>query len=224
MRKFLLGILLCALCVIFTGCNTSTLDLVLENMAEVRYNVFSGEDDVVSLTFMSGKRENPYVVNGVCEKTVDFGLLTVKFKNDDLPTSANYRINADDLEYSGALEFNNYENTFLVDIQKIVSDDTNITVAVIVGSDIYEVTLISQTKAFEITWYTALQIAVEEMKEDLQNYVKNNTLDGEVYVKVIVDINNQFSNYYWYVCIVNSDGDTNAVIIDPTSGEVIAKK
>lgn len=224
MKKILLASIVVTIVFAFCGCGASTTDLALENMAEVRYNIFLGENETFVATFMSGKRESPYVVNGVCEKQVEFGMLTIKYKTSDMPTVAKYEVAIGDNVYSGNLEYNNYESTLMADIQHVVSDDANITVKVVTNSDEKTCTLDSKTKGMEITWRTALDIAMESLGDAVKSYISKGKFNGEVYVKIITDLNGSFDDYYWYVSIVGTNGKTNSVIINTKSGEVIAKK
>ena len=224
MKKIIIAIITTLVAFAFYGCGASQTDLALQNMAEVRYNVFSGENNVYVATFMSGKRESPYVVNGICEKQVEFGMVTIKYKTNDMPTVAQYELSVGDNIYKGNLEYNNYEGTLMVDIQKVVSDDAQISLKVITNVDEQICTLEPKTKGMEITWRTALDIALESLGDEAKSYISKGKMNGEVYVKIITDLNNSFDNFYWYVSIVGTNGKTNGVIIDPQSGEVIAKK
>lgn len=223
MKKTILVTLLAIITFAFCGCGASPTDLALENLAEVRYNIFSGENDTYVATFMSGKRETPYVVNGVCEKQVEFGMVTVKYRSPDMPTVAQYELTIGENTFKGNLEYNAYESTLMVDIQKVVSDDAQITLKVITNQDEKTCALQPKTKGMEITWRTALDIAIETFGDDFDAYVSKGTFNGEVYVKIITDLNGNFDDYYWYVSVVGTNGKTCSVIINPQSGEVIAK-
>lgn len=226
MRKlfFILMTTLTMVAVMLTGCGSNPVDLALKNLSEVRYNIFSGENDVFVATFMSGERETPYVVNGICEKRVEFGMLTVKYKTSDMPTIAKYKLLVGDNEYSGELEYNNYEKTLMIDINKVVSDDAKIVLQVITDIDNKECNLDAKTSDMEITWRSALDIAINAFGDDYNSYIAKGKLNGEIYVKIITDIAGNFDDYYWYVSIVGTNGKTNSVIINTKSGEIIAKK
>lgn len=223
MKKTILVTLLAIITFAFCGCGASSTDLALENLAEVRYNIFSGENDTYVATFMSGKRENPYVVNGVCEKQVEFGMVTVKYRLPDMPTVAQYELTIGENTFKGNFEYNAYESTLMVDIQKVVSDDAQITLKVITNQDEKTCALQPQTKGMEITWRTALDIAIKSFGADFDAYISKGRFNGEVYVKIITDLNGNFDDYYWYVSVVGTNGKTCSVIINPQSGEVIAK-
>lgn len=207
----------------FSGCGGSPLELCQNNLSEVRYNVFAGSTDEYTTTFMSGKRENPYVVNGKHEKVVDFGLLTVTFIGDS-PLNASYVLKINDIEKSGNLEYNQYENNFMADIGMTVDDDADINLEVTVGSTKSSTKLTCKNIDFEISWQTALNIAVNELNEKIKENTNNGTLNGEVYVKIITDLNGNFDDYFWYISLYTINGDSYAVIINPIDGTVMAQK
>lgn len=223
MKKIFLGTILVVICLVFSACGTDKVDIALSNLAEVRYNVFSAENDNFIATFMSGKRENPYIVNGICEDVVDFGMLTVKYKVEDRPMVAQYKLKINEQEFTGNLEYNTYDGTLMVDINRTVDDDANIELTVITDKEEISITLTPKTKDLEITWRSALEIAINELGDTYQSYINKGKLNGEMYVKVITDLNGSFDTYYWYVSVVGYNGSTNGVIIDPHTGEVIAK-
>ena len=99
MKKIIYFIMLLASTLFLTACGGTPLELCKQNLSEVRYNVFAGNTDNYTATFMSGKRENPYVVNGKHEKVVDFGLLTVTFTGDS-PLTANYVLTINEINYT----------------------------------------------------------------------------------------------------------------------------
>jgi len=224
MKRLFVVICLAILGLTLSACGTNKKDLVLDNIAEVRYNVFAGENENYVASFMSGERESPYAVNGICEKKVEFGMLNIKYKTEDSPIVAQYSLKIDDKVYNGNLEYNNYENTLMVDIQSVVNDDAQITLIVTTNKGEEKCDLIPKTKDLEITWRTALDIAMQTLGKEVDEYVVKGKFNGEVYIKIITDLNATFDTYYWYVSIVGTNGNCNGVIIDTQTGEVIAKK
>jgi len=209
--------------VFLSACGGSTMDIAKQNLSEVRYNVFSGQNDTWTASFMSGKRENPYIVNGKSESKTDFGLLTITFKGADTPLNASYKLTIDNVEKSGDLEYNQYENNFMVDINQIVNDDAVIKVFITVGNTTTSADLVCNSKDFEISWQTALNIAVPELENKIKENTSNGKLKGELYIKIITDLNGDFDDYFWYVYLYTTNGDTYGVIINPITGEVLAQ-
>ena len=223
MKKIFLTSLLLVLTLVFSACGANKIDVVLDNLAEVRYNVFSGENEEFSATFMSGKREDPYIVNGTCEKQTEFGMLCVKYKKSDMPIVAQYKLDVNGTEYTGNLEYNKYDSTLMVDIKKVVDDNAKINLTISTTNGDLTCALDAKTDNLQITWRSALEIALETLDTKIDEYFSKGKLNGEVYIKIITDLNSNFDTYYWYVSIVGINGNTNGVIIDPQTGEVVAQ-
>lgn len=222
-RLFGFGMLL-IVAMIFSACGGTVLQLCEKNLSEVRYNVFSGETDTYTASFMTGKREKPYSVNGVSEKAVDFGLLTITFKGNDTPLTASYKLTINDTEKTGNLEYNQYDNNFMVDVGEIVGDDAKINVEITVGTTKSSIDLVCKNTDFEITWQTALNIGAKELEKNIKANTINGKLNGEIYIKIITDINGNFDDYFWYVSLYTKNGDNYAIIINPKTGEIMAQK
>ena len=194
MKRFLF-LAVTFVCLCFSACGTNKIDVALENLAEVRYNIFSGENQTYFASFMSGERENPYVVNGICDKQVEFGVLTIKYKTTDCPVVAQYAIKINDSEYSGNLEYNNFDNTLMVDIGKVVDDNAVISLVVKTSKGDEPCTLNPKTQDLEISWRTALEISLAEWGDEFNDYLSKGKLNAEIYVKIISDLNSKFDDY-----------------------------
>ena len=57
----------------------------------------------------------------------------------------------------------------------------------------------------------------------MDGLISNGKLNAEIYIKLLNDRSNHDSKYYWYVAIVNKEA-YYAVVINPETGEIVAKK
>ena len=85
--------ILCFAMLALYGCGKTTLDFVQENMAEMTNVYYYGENDDFYCSLSLGQRENPYLLNGKCEKVVDFALLSVVF--EETPSSSVVEVEVD---------------------------------------------------------------------------------------------------------------------------------
>ena len=109
----------------FTGCGTSIKTDVINNMADIRYNLFVGQAENVSVNLMCGMRENPYQSDGIAKKNVQFGVITATFKVH--PTQiVHFALTVGSQTYAGVMEENPYNHTYMVDIEKIVSSEEGV--------------------------------------------------------------------------------------------------
>ena len=68
----------------FIGCTDKKLNSYLENnIAEIREFVVFGQNDNLSASLMCGKREIDYKMDGYATSLIEFGVITIIFKNQD---------------------------------------------------------------------------------------------------------------------------------------------
>ena len=223
----LLSILVVAIvvitCVIMFGCKQSNYSLMQRNLSEYRKVLYVADTPNFYATFTTGKRENPYLLNGTSEKKVEYGVLTVKF-NKEIYTQPTYTLLIDTIQYSGKLEKNPFDNTYVADIGREVSDAADINLKVVVEEINDNINMDNASVGWKINYKKALNIATEEFKDILPNYIVNNVLNAETYVKIVGSTDEELSNIYWYVSIICQNGDSFACIIDPNNGEILARK
>lgn len=223
MKKISL-ILLCGV-LLLCGCtNLKIYDKAINNLAEVRYNLYSGKTDDISVTLMSGKREKDYVINGYCTDSVDFGVITFKVKSDIImPDEVNFVLTVGTTRHDGVLEKNPFDGSYVYDLKTIIDSEEVITAKIIAGEFVDSVELTSVTNNFNVNWDNALKIACKELNDSLNSFIENDEFKGECYIKLICD-EDIMGTYYWYVNFVSRNGKSYSVIIDPISNEIMGKK
>jgi hypothetical protein len=230
MKKFKFGFVFVVLCmsvVLLSGCFSNKLyNLSVNKLAEVRYNLYYGGNTDIEVTLMSGKREKDYIINGYCTEPVEFGVLTFKVLDDDLELSGEqfYVLVVGTTRYDGNLEKNPFDGTYVADLKKIIESDLKMTAKIMIGTFVHEVELKNATKDWVVNHDEALKIACKELKPELETFIENGEFAGEVYVKIITEKEFTSDTYYWYVNFVNRTGKTLAIIIDPMTKEILAKK
>ena len=202
--------------------NVEAKELAKKNLSEVRYNFFVGSDDISNVSLSSGYRENPYAIDGVHNDMVAFGVVVFRtsLSNVSEPT---YEMTVDDENYQGIMERNPYDNTFVADIEKLVGDDSSVTFKVSIEDDVYTFTLTNISKDWAVGHTEAFEIGIDALNDYIQTLRKGNTFKGECYVKIVTDPNNILQIYYWYVAVVDTAGNTHAVVIDSSNGKVLSQ-
>lgn len=222
-KKFFLLIFICPL--FLFGCNNANLKAIVnEKLSEVRFNLFSASSDEINIKFTSGFREDPYILNGKSENKKEFGVITVKFLKSLPNTNAspNFVITIEDMDFDGVFELNPFDQTYVQDIETFVLDDSNVTIKIMFGELNFETSLKNVSKEFSINHKDALNIFIKEFEKDINHLLKNGK-DFEVYVKIISDPNFSLDKNYFYVCLISNSGISFSLIIDPLSGQILAK-
>ena len=212
-----------AVTVLTFGCKPSNLNLMQKNLSEYRKVLYVASTPNFDATFTTGKREDPYLLNGVSEKKVEYGVLTVKF-NKEIVTQPTFTLLIDTIQFSGKLEKNPFDNTYVADIEKEVSDVADINLKIMVEEINDNINMDNASADWKINYKKALSIATAEFEDILPNYIKNNKLKAESHIKIVGSTDKDLPKIYWYVSIICQNGDSFACIIDPYSGEILARK
>lgn len=223
MKKFCVIFLILISCVPLCACNN--YKSLKSNLSEIRQNIFVGSSENFDITFMSGKREKDYVVNGYNTELIDFGIITITTNFEvDASISPSFALTVETLRYEDILEKNPFDGTYVADIKVLVDDNiSSITVKIFMGEIVEEITLNNLSCSWEVSPYSALKIAYKNLSDELAPLMRKEFL-GEVYIKIIKDTILNNNNYYWYVNFVSRNGIYHSIIIDPMTSEILAKK
>ncbi|MBO5103051.1 MAG: PepSY domain-containing protein [Clostridia bacterium] len=224
MKKFAyLSLCFVAMVFCFAGCGIKPEELAKNNLSELHLNYFTAETQSFTISMWSGFRENPYVIDGVKQQSVEFCVLNVVPKSGVKAFGLGYTVEINEETFNGELEESPFDDSFGADLEMKVDDLDSIFVYVIVDgeTEIGKMTCISN--AFKINQTQALDIAVSHLESELLDLCDNGNLSIEGYCKIISTDKN-LGVYFWYINFVNSNGVQIAVVIDTTSGEIVAQK
>lgn len=201
--------------------NRSTMyEVARNNVSEARFFMKQHEAEGIRVQFFSGIREKDYQRNGIATPTTEFGLINVEPMNTDFATnplaavrvlSGVLRIGEEATDIT--LERNNYGVNFGADIARAVSAEENIVFELTVGDEMKTFPLVNTMDEESINWERALELAVEEVEDQLGNFGQ-----FEVHVKILRDRTQTKS--FWYVQFMNTQAQTLFVAVG-ADGEVL---
>lgn len=224
-KKIFISALLVFCSIFFVACGNSKINLK-DYLIEQRENLFTASDNLYSVSFSTGQRESNYNFDGIINEKVPFGVLTLT-RNDNLPLANDtytYLVTINEQTHSGFLEKTN-NNSYSADLEIATVGDETIHVQISFTGYTFKQDLTNTSSSFNVDTATALQIAQTELKEDLNNLLKDKNIKIEVVMKIMKDYSNEDNkNYYWYVGILATNGETMGILIDANSGDIIAKK
>ena len=205
----------------------TNLALAQKNISEVRYNLFRGSNDALSATLMTGEREEDYILNGIAENLMDFGIITVLFKESTstLLGSPTYKLTVGDEFYEGELEKSPFDASYVADIEHRVSDDAQVYLLV-EWDTLYEtLKLDAISPDWQLNWENALEVAMENISDtNFEELIDGGKLRAEVHIKIISDPQGVTNQHYWYISIYGQNGSVIEMVIDPTTSEVVSKR
>lgn len=224
-KKILLLLLLLVSILPLAACGKTSIDLN-DYLIEERNHLFTANDDLYNVTLSTGMREVDYNLDGVVGEKVDFGVLTFS-RNDSNPLSNDqysYVVKINEESLSGKLEKNPVNNSYVVDLEISIPEDASVAVQINFTGYTFKETLTNTSNDFTVDSAKALTIANKELKTELENITTNNS-KIEVVMKILKDSSNtELNNYFWYIGVVSTTGDTLGILIDANTSEVIAKK
>ncbi len=221
MKKFFCVLILCVCLFGFAGCESAYSRAFDKSISEYQNNLFVAEDSEFKITFATGKRENPFNVDGNATELVSYGVLTCFRVGGSLnkhEASFNLIINGN--EYVGKFEVNPFDQSFVYDIEEECEDSAIISVSVFADSKQFDYVLANALSDSDARAEEIIEVAKSELKPQLSTLNKVKGVKAEIYIRLIASSGRPL----WYVSAVFDDGRVVAVVISPSTKEVLAKK
>lgn len=186
--------------------------------------VYVGANDDFSADFILGEKEKLIEIDGMVGEMTPFATLTVTPRSADLYNNTyTYTLKGEAGERSGELTKDVVGAAFTAEVEeaKEIGKVISVTVACegILSSD---VTLADKMEG-TLPRKEILAIAEREFADAIKAETDTGNLEREIYVK-LVNALSEDSPYYYYVSFIKSPSDYWALLLDPTTGEVISKK
>ena len=224
-KKFLIALLLMVTIFGFTACKNNEINLQ-NYIIEDRQNLFAANDDLYTITLTTGLREIDYCFDGIVGEKTNFAILSLMRKDNKTLSNDNYSytiaINEETL--TGFLQKSEIDNSYSIDLEKEVPQDATINVQISFTGYSINKDLANLSNSFNVDNKTAINIANDQLKNSAENMLKTNS-NIEVVTKILKDNSvADLNNYYWYVGVISTNGETMGVLIDANTGEILAKK
>lgn len=205
---------------LFSGCTGTTNE---NNLADIRTGIYDGECEDFNATFVYGMRETPYQSNGVANKLVEFGIISVVFESKPKQETIQYSLKLNgDKTFSGELEKNPFSNEFMADVGFSIEPNSSLSLTLSIDGEEKEVVLQNKSNSWTIQSQEALEIGTNAFKDEIATYTKNKET-YELFVKIISQQQTNFGKYYWSVSIVTSSGKKHNVVFTTESPELLLK-
>lgn len=225
MKKKILILFLAICSLTLVACGNKGLTLK-DYLIEERQTLYTAQDDLYTASFSSGMRENNYSFDGVKNDMVEFGIIC--FARTDSKTMAKdhyaYTVKINEQTYTGNLQQSELDNSYSADIQVCAPAGATVSVQIDFTGYTFNKEMANTTAEFAIDHNKALDIAGKELKQSMKNLSSDKNNKMEAVMKIVKDTSTEAGHYYWYVGVVSTNGDVLGVLVDSTTGEIIAKK
>ncbi len=200
-----------------SGCSSkmTNLDLVVNNMSEETEVYYCSDSGETPFSISSGFREEPFKYDGSNQKKVVFALITAR-----LDTNAPEYIDViiDGVKKTILLQYNFITGTHIADLEILLKGTEQIAVDYL-GNNI---NMICQSNFFEVKADQAIEIAVEQLGEDISSLREGDKLFAECYLRVLDKVVGGFDKTFWLFSICSVSGEMNNVIISTADGKILA--
>jgi len=224
-KKILIMFMLVVGLLSLTACKKNEINLH-NHLIEDRQNLFVATDNNYTVTLSSGLRESNYCFDGIVGEKTNFAILSL-FRNDGknlAKDTYSYTVTIGEENITGFLEKSEIDNSYSVDLQVAIPTESIIKAQISFTGYSFNQELQNISCQFNVDNNTAISIANEQLKSNIENIVNSNS-NIEVVTKILCDNSaSDISNYYWYVGVIATSGDTLGILIDANSGEILAKK
>lgn len=217
-------ILLIFVCIVaalsFTGCKPQ-IEKYAENISELRDNVYEGGNETMTVTAITGRREDPYILDGHCTGAQDFTLIKIVPKEFIAGKVYSYSVKIGDKEFTGEMKQHPFGKSFSADIAAR-SYENEIAVSVTADAQTETFTLVSVVTEDMIKADKALEIASARLKKEISSLSSGGRLCAEIYIRLMPNPIDNSGSYHWYVAYIGEAQLTYAALIEPHSMEIVA--
>ena len=217
MKKLVLLVVL-AVVTTLSGCTTA-LEKRNQNLSELRDEVMIAKTDEMSVTLISGVRENPFEVNGQTGERTDFTVVTL---SPTVVAECDYAFTVKIGEEirSGNFTRHPIKNTYSFELP--IRAKGEVFLSVTSQEKTTEFNLVSVKSEKTISAEKALEIAEQRLRESIKSVTVDGKLNCEIFIRYIENPISSEENYFWYIAYAPEKYTTFAVLVDPISGEVVA--
>ncbi len=211
----LILVLVCA-SVVLVACGSKQQGGAKDNISRRTDAYFAGESEQFAVSVEKGRREKTFIADGKATDVVDFCQITViPLKSNDYK-SINFVIKGDDSTLSGEITTSDFGEFFSL----IELGFTPKTITVTAGEETCEIELTDMLEG-KLTSSDAVNIAKDAFKDKIAKENEEGKAEREIYVKLITG---DRTNYYYYVSFIGDGVDYWAMLIDPSTGDIISKR
>ncbi|MCL1901413.1 MAG: hypothetical protein FWG51_03325 [Firmicutes bacterium] len=196
---------------VMAGCSGNPY---LNNVSEIRENIFAGNSDNFNVSVFAGEREKPYKADGIAEKRTSYFLVVVEpeFEADsDEVLNVSFKINNDD--FSKSITKDIFRDKFIFDFGK-VNAKGSFTINLKIGLYDEDITMNDLSADLTKTYLQALEEGMALLQEKYQGTLNSGKYACEIYVKLCYKKFMNTEKLYWYVAILDTKGNISSVTFD----------
>lgn len=205
-----------ALCVgLFTSCRKE-IDY-MDYVSELRSNVFLAHEQDFSLRIYAVSKETPYVTDGIPKErsTRVEAYLVAPEGNKTCKISFTF----DGEEYGGEMSFDNVKTEYYFSCSLDIAKATELPCRIEYGDTTLEMNALSVRTGDTLLPENILKNLQTEESELFASLTDEYGFAGEIYIRLIYE-----DSPYYYVGIIDRNGQIHAFLLNATTGKIVAKR
>lgn len=230
MKKYRIAIVLILLLslFVFAACKKTPKEekTGLEKLVSTYHDaVYVGANEDFTADFITGECEKLIVIDGEVGELTPFATLTVTPLSAELFNNTyTYVLKGENGEKSGELIKDVVGASFSAEVKEGKEIGKILSVLVKAEGILESEVMMKDKLEGAISWKEALALAEKELKDTITQESDTGNLQREIYIKLVNALGNDDAPYYYYVSFIKSPAEYWALLLDPTTGEVISKK
>lgn len=213
-KTFLLILALCFSAVLY-GCKKEIR--YFDYASEVRHNILLAERDGFSLRIYAVEKEYPYTADGVKRETSQRAELYLLAPSGDKNYAVEFSVNG--VKQSGDMSFDNVKAEYYYSCATDISACTELKVQISCEEEVQEFTAVSVKNANTLSPDEALNELVKAENGIFTELTDKYGFAGEIYIRLIYE-----EKPYYYIGIIDRNGNTTAFLMNAETGKVLAKR
>ena len=215
--------------ILFTACKAKEQEeeksALEKRISTYQDAVYVGANDDFHADFITGEKEKLIVIDGEVGEMVPFATLTVTPRSSALFNNTyTYVLKGENGEKTGELVKDVVGAAFSAEVTDAEEIGKILSMKVIAeGIMESEIPLVNKVEG-TLSRKEVLAIAEREFKDAITSESDTGNLEREIYIKLVNALSSEDAPYYYYVSFIKSPSDYWALLLDPTTGEVISKK
>lgn len=220
MKKFfyILGAFLFSCCFLI-ACSYALSSQIKNAISEKSNFIYAGVSENFFVTLTCGEREDPYLHDGISMQKKSFSVICVTFYENKEETIFPFEITINQETHSGNIEKNMFGPNYMTDLEISINNDREI----VIFLEDETIQLICKSNDFETSSEKAIDIAIENLNDELEEEFENAKFNAECYLKIINNPLQDKNIYFWFFTIKSAQKTVATIVIDTMSNSVLAK-
>lgn len=207
---------LLSFCLVFSACSKKEVDY-FSYVSERRDNIFVCQTDEFLIKIYSSKKETPYLCDGIKRAVTPRTEIFLTADSGEKEYFVYFFANGK--KYGGDMSYDNVKQTYFYTLTLDISALEDIPLEIeydggkvaLNAKSVKENGLLSPEQIVE-------KVSLAE-KEFFKNLTKENVFQGEIYVRLIYE-----NGLYYFVGIIDKNGNMLSVLCDGKTGKILAKR